>query len=101
MYPQGKVVSNDTFRIFLSGNANLVSFVDYLAGRKLGIYWPVLPPIYQKKTNDTTNKTRIDYMNIMTEEFWRQCIRQKMGTPNLINKSNLFQKFFGAVQLYG
>jgi hypothetical protein len=71
-----------------SGNANLVSFVDYLAGRKSGIYWPVLPPTYQKK-NDTYNK-KIDYLNIMSEEVLRQRIRQKMGTPNLSNNSNLF-----------
>jgi hypothetical protein len=32
-----------------SGNANFVSFVDYLAGRKSGYYWPSLPPTYQKK----------------------------------------------------
>jgi hypothetical protein len=57
------------------GNANLVSFVDYLAGRKSGFYLPSLPPTYQRK-NDFKN---IDSFGIMTEEFWRQCIRQKMG----------------------
>jgi hypothetical protein len=63
-----------------SGNAHYVSFVDYLAGRKSGIYWPVLPPTYQKKSNDINNNKNIaDYMNIMSEEVWRQCIRQKMG----------------------
>jgi hypothetical protein len=62
------------------GNANFVSFVDYLAGRKSGFYWPVLPPTYQKKSNDINNNKKIaDYMNIMSEEVWRQCIRQKMG----------------------
>jgi hypothetical protein len=60
------------------GNANFVSFVDYLAGRKSGLYWPVLPPTYEKKNNETNNK-KINYMNIMSEEVWRQCIRQKMG----------------------
>ena len=66
-----------------------MSFVDYLVGRKSGIYLPVLPPTYQKKNNDTNNK--VDYMNIMSEEAWREFIRQKMGTaPNLINNSNLF-----------
>jgi hypothetical protein len=70
-----------------SGNANFVSFVDYLAGRKSGIYWPLLPPTYEKKNNET-NKKKIDYMNIMSEEVWRELIRQKVGTsaPN----SNLF-----------
>jgi hypothetical protein len=72
-----------------SGNTHYVSFVDYLAGRKSGIYWPVLPPTYQKKYNETNNK--VDYLNIMSEEVWREFIRQKMGTAtNLINNSNLF-----------
>jgi hypothetical protein len=76
-----------------SGNALYVSFVDYLAGRKSGLYWPNLPPTYQKK-NDTNNK--VDYMNIMSEEVWREFIRQKMGTaPNLTNNSSLFQKYIG------
>jgi hypothetical protein len=73
------------------GNANFVSFVDYLAGRKSGFYWPVLPPTYQKKNNETNNKKSTDYMSIMSEEVWRELIRQKVGMPN----SNLFQKFFG------
>ena len=59
-----------------SGNAHYVSFVDYLAGRKSGIYWPILPPTYQKKNNETN---RVDYLNIMSEEVLRQCIRQKVG----------------------
>jgi hypothetical protein len=80
-----------------SGNAHYVSFVDYLDGRKSGIYWPVLPPTYQKKNNETNNnRNRVDYLNIMSEEVLKQCIRQKMGAaPNLNNNSNLFQKFFG------
>jgi hypothetical protein len=68
-----------------SGNALYVSFVDYLAGRKSGIYWPILPPTYQKKNNETN---KVDYLDIMSEEVLRQCIRQKMGTPP--NNSNLF-----------
>jgi hypothetical protein len=58
-----------------SGNANFVSFVDYLVGRNMGLYWPSLPPTYQKKNDVKT----IDYGNIMKEEFWRQCIRKGMG----------------------
>ena len=74
------------------GNANFVSFVDYLAGRKSGYYWPALPPTYQRKNDDTNKKKMVDYMDIMSEEVWREYIRQKMGTA--LN-SNLFQKFFG------
>jgi hypothetical protein len=40
----------------------------------------MMPPIYQKKNNDTNNKKRIDYMSVMTEELFRQSIRQKIGT---------------------
>ena len=32
-----------------AGNANFVSFVDYLVGRNMGLYWPCLSPTYQKK----------------------------------------------------
>jgi hypothetical protein len=75
-----------------SGNAHYVSFVDYLASRKSGIYWPVLPATYQKKNNETNNnRNKVDYLNIMSEEVFRQCIRQKIGTLNLNNNSNLFK----------
>jgi hypothetical protein len=59
-----------------AGNSNFVSFVDYLVGRNMGLYWPMLPPTYQKKTN---SNNMIDYTNVMKEEFWRQCIRKGMG----------------------
>jgi hypothetical protein len=62
-----------------SGNVLYVSFVDYLAGRKSGIYWPVAAPTYQKKNNGTN---KVDYLNIMSEVL-RQ---KKMGIPS----SNLF-----------
>ena len=61
------------------GNALYVSFVDYLDGRKSGLYWPSLPPTYQKKNNEANNKKSTDYMSIMSEEVFRQSIRQKMG----------------------
>jgi hypothetical protein len=65
-----------------------------LIGRKSGIYWPVLPPTYQNKNGETNNnKKKVDYMNIMSEEVWRELIRQKMGTAP--NNSNLLQKYFG------
>jgi hypothetical protein len=42
----------------------------------MGLYWPMLPPTYQKKNN---SNNMIDYTNVMKEEFWRQCIRKGMG----------------------
>jgi hypothetical protein len=61
-----------------SGNAHYVSFVDYLAGRKSGIYWPIVPPTYQKKYNDTNDK-KIDSFTVMKDEILRQCVRKGAG----------------------
>ena len=83
MYSSRKSSVKRHIRNIHSGNALYVSFVDYLAGRKSGIYWPVAPPTYQKKNNQTN---KVDYFNIMSEEVLRQRIRQKMGIPS----SNLF-----------
>jgi hypothetical protein len=60
-----------------SGNANFVSFVDYLVGRNMGLYWPMLPPTYQKK-NDVK---RIDYGNIMKEEVGDNALEKEWETP--------------------
>jgi hypothetical protein len=45
----------------------------------MGIYWPALPPIYQKKSNETNKRMMADYMDIMKEELFRQTIRQRTG----------------------
>jgi hypothetical protein len=60
-----------------SGNANFVSFADYLAGRKSGFYWPSIPPTYQRKNADTNKK--IDSFSVMKEELLRQCVRKGVG----------------------
>jgi hypothetical protein len=56
------------------------------------ILWPGLHPTYQKKNNETNNKKSTDYMSIMSDEVWRELIRQKMGTTPS-NNTNLFQKW--------
>jgi hypothetical protein len=58
-------------------NTNFVSFVDYLVGRNMGLYWPMLPPTYQKK-NDVK---RIDYGNIMKEEVGDNALEKEWETP--------------------
>jgi hypothetical protein len=67
--------------------------VDYLAGRKSGIYSPVILLTYQSENDETNNKKKIDYMNIMSEEVFRQYIRQKMGTAP--NNSICFRNILG------
>jgi hypothetical protein len=48
----------------------MVSFIDYLLGRKSGFYWPNLIPTYQKKED------KIDYTRVMTEQLFRESIRK-------------------------
>jgi hypothetical protein len=60
-------------------NANFVCFVDYLVGRKSGLYFPILPSIYQMKNNNNNKKKKMDYTSIMQEELLRQCVRKGVG----------------------
>jgi hypothetical protein len=67
---QERVVLKDIFKIFI---------VEMLVGSQ--VFTGLDCPTYQKN-----NKKSTDYMNIMSEEVWRELIRQKVGMPN----SNLF-----------
>jgi hypothetical protein len=49
------------------GNANLVSYIDYLVGRQSGLYLPSSLPYYENK-----RRTPLD---IFTEEFWKEKAR--------------------------
>jgi hypothetical protein len=57
------------------GNANFVSFVDYIVGRKSDFTCQVFP--YNQRKND--NNKKIDTFGIMTEELLRQCVRKRAG----------------------
>jgi hypothetical protein len=46
-------------------------------------YLPGLPPTYQAKSNEPNKRTMADYMNLMTEEFFQQTIRQRMGNSTI------------------
>jgi hypothetical protein len=49
--------------------------MDYLAGRRSGFYIPSLPPTYEKKKQE---KKKVDYLSILQEEAWRECVRNKV-----------------------
>jgi hypothetical protein len=61
MYSSGKSSVKRHIQNIHAGNANFVSFVDYLVSRNMSLYWPMLPQTYQKKN--------YDYGNIMKEVF--------------------------------
>jgi hypothetical protein len=56
------------------GDEVFLSYIDYLAGRRSGLYIPSLPPAYEKKKQE---KKRVDYLAIL-EEAWRECVRNKV-----------------------
>jgi hypothetical protein len=52
------------------GNSNLVSFIDYMVGRKLGFYFPSPRPTYGK--NSSTATTTATVMDTFKDEFWKE-----------------------------
>jgi len=53
-----------------NGIGNIVSFIDYIAGRQSGIHFPNLIPNYLIKENQAaTPKTRL--LNVMNDELFR------------------------------
>jgi hypothetical protein len=60
------------------GSANLVSYTDYLLGRKWGYYWPTLiPPSYEKKQEDM-----LDHSRIFKEELLREMVRKQFRSSS-------------------
>ena len=64
-----------------NGNGHIVSFIDYELGRRNGIYPPVLPPLYIKKSSVNTIP-KIRPIDILQNEFL------KALAWNAVNKSS-------------
>jgi hypothetical protein len=62
------------------GNGVFVSYIDYLAGRRSGLYMPSFPPTYQKK-KEQQNKP--DYLGIWKEEILRESVRKNLVNAKL------------------
>src|SRR5437867_2210095 len=56
------------------GNSNLVSFIDYLVGRKSGLYFPNPRPTYEKKSGIGT--TTVTVFDTFKNEFWKSVASQ-------------------------
>jgi hypothetical protein len=61
-----------------NGIANIVSFVDYLAGRRQGIYFPNPIPNYLIKQNHAAAATARP-MDVMKDEVFRAVLRKRLG----------------------
>jgi hypothetical protein len=56
-----------------NGYGTIVSFIDYIVGRKTGFYPTSSPPFFTKKENKDENKSLLD---IVSEEYWKEFSRQ-------------------------
>jgi hypothetical protein len=61
-----------------NGIGNIVSFIDYIAGRRHGIYYPNQIPNYLFKQAQTT-APKTTPLDIMKDEIFRTIMRKQLG----------------------
>jgi len=63
-----------------NGIGNIVSFIDYIAGRRQGVYFPNQIPNYLvRQTQTTAPKNRP--LDVMKDELFRTALRKSFGYP--------------------
>jgi hypothetical protein len=62
-----------------NGIGNIVSFIDYIAGRRQGVYFPNPIPNYLLKQTQTASKTKP--LDVMRDEFLRTALRKSFSLP--------------------
>jgi hypothetical protein len=61
-----------------NGIGNIVSFIDYLAGRRQGYYFPNPIPMYFASQESQTMKTNRP-VDILKDELFRTALRRQLG----------------------
>jgi hypothetical protein len=61
-----------------NGLANIVSFIDYIAGRRQGVYFPNPLPNYLIKYSQAAATTARP-MDVMKDEMFRAVLRKRLG----------------------
>ncbi|MGB7661620.1 MAG: hypothetical protein WBL67_02705 [Nitrososphaeraceae archaeon] len=61
-----------------NGIANIVSFIDYVAGRRQGVYFPNPIPSYLMKQTQTT-APKSSPLDVMKDELLRTALRKSFG----------------------
>jgi hypothetical protein len=57
---------------------------------ELIVYIPSLLPTYEKKKQE---KKKVNYLSILEEEAWRECVRNKVQQSLSCSSSSLEQKY--------
>jgi hypothetical protein len=60
------------------GLGNIVSFIDYIAGKRQGVYFPNSIPNYLIKQSQTA-ATMARPMDVMKDEMFRAVLRKRLG----------------------
>ena len=61
-----------------NGIGNIVSFIDYLVGRRQGVYFPNPIPNYLTKQSQTVASTTRP-VDVMKDEIFRTVLRKRLG----------------------
>jgi hypothetical protein len=78
MYSSRRYSVNRHIAKLHNGIANIVSFVDYLAGRRQGYYFPNPIPTYFANQQSQTTKTNRP-VDILKDELFRTALRRQLG----------------------
>ena len=62
-----------------NGIGNIVSFIDYIAGRRQGVYFPNTIPSYLMKQSQTATASTIRPADVMKDEIFRAVLRKRLG----------------------
>jgi hypothetical protein len=71
------------------GLANIVSFIDYIAGRRQGVYFPNLIPSYLTKQSQTT-APKTSPLDVMKDELFRIALRKSWISIDALYETNLY-----------
>jgi hypothetical protein len=61
-----------------NGIGNIVSFIDYIAGRRQGVYFPNPIPTYLVKQTQTATP-QVRPLDVMKDEIFRTLMRKRVG----------------------
>jgi len=64
------------------GIGNIVSFIDYIAGRRQGVYFPnPIPNYLLKQTQTQIAAPKTSPLDVMKDEFFRTALRKSFRYP--------------------
>src|SRR6266487_5348011 len=79
-----------------NGNSNVVSFVDYLAGRQSGFYLPKFRPTFVKKNATKTVTVMDTFKDELLKGFASKAVNKALSSSHMQNQQSLNFQGFGS-----